>query len=104
MIPEGPPASGPPAPPALDVSPPGGFANTRTGHLPKRAVLLVAPITIIYTLAMVCIVLRVWGKRIKKNVLRFNDYAIFVAAIFATAYLSICWLGKGQVHICCIVD
>lgn len=65
-----------------------------TGHLPERAVLLVAPVTTFYLLAIICVGLRIWAKKLKKNSLRFNDYAIFIATLFATAYLSICWLGK----------
>lgn len=80
----------PPGPPGLI----GSFIDTTTGPLPRKAVLLVAPVTIFYGLAIISIGLRIWGKMIKKNTIRFNDYAIFIAAIFATGYLSICWLGE----------
>ncbi|KAF2686352.1 hypothetical protein K458DRAFT_486331, partial [Lentithecium fluviatile CBS 122367] len=73
--------------------PQGPFIDTRAKPLPSRAILLVAPVTSFYILALICIGLRIWSKRLKKNSLRFSDYAIFVAAIFATGYLSICWIA-----------
>ncbi|KAH6657930.1 hypothetical protein BKA67DRAFT_656166 [Truncatella angustata] len=60
--------------------------------MPPRAVLLVVPVTTFFILAIACIGLRLWAKRIKKTSLRFCDYAILVAAVFAAGYLGICWL------------
>ena len=86
---------GPPGGPGAKVNPllAGPFLNT-SGALRPDAVRLVTPVTIFYILAIISIGFRVWAKRIKKNALRFNDYAIFIAAAFATGYLAICWLGK----------
>ncbi|KAF1949854.1 hypothetical protein CC80DRAFT_456784 [Byssothecium circinans] len=96
MAPQVPPGSpGSSGPPGTSPRPPGltgPFVNLAARPLPERAILLVTPVTIFYSLAIVCIGLRIWSKIIKKNSIRFSDYAIFVAAIFATGYLSICWL------------
>ncbi|KAJ4288099.1 hypothetical protein N0V90_012116 [Kalmusia sp. IMI 367209] len=81
------PAGGKPVNPLLA----GPFLDT-SGALQPDAVRLVTPITVFYILAIISIGLRIWAKRIKKNALRFNDYAIFVAAVFATGYLAIIWL------------
>jgi hypothetical protein len=96
QAPAGPPPGGPPAGPPVGPPPvnPKLFVDTRAGPLPHKAVLLVAPITTFYIIALICIGLRVWAKRIKKTNLRFTDYAIFVAFTFATGYLGLCWLGK----------
>ncbi|RYP04375.1 hypothetical protein DL765_010215 [Monosporascus sp. GIB2] len=81
------------SPPGLPPVPEGPFINPLGEPLPPRAVLLVAPLTAFFVLAMICIGLRLWAKRIKKNSLRFCDHAIVVAAVFATGYIAICWLA-----------
>ncbi|KAI0846347.1 hypothetical protein F5Y00DRAFT_264728 [Daldinia vernicosa] len=81
--------SGPPVPT-------GPFIDPAKESLPPRAVLLVAPVTTFFILAILCIGLRLWAKRIKKISLRFTDYAIIVAAVFSVGYLSICWLVAEQ--------
>lgn len=78
--------------------PAGPFIDPSEHSLPPRAVLLVTPITIFFGLALTCIGLRLWAKRIKKTSLRFSDYAILVAAVFGAGYFTICWLGKGKRH------
>jgi hypothetical protein len=91
-------------PSALGAPPPGGFANTRDGPLPERAALLVGPVTAFYMLAIVCVGLRIWAKRFKKNSLRFNDYAIFIATLIATGYLAICWIGREAPYLSRVTD
>ncbi|KAH8722614.1 hypothetical protein GQ44DRAFT_774872 [Phaeosphaeriaceae sp. PMI808] len=88
----------PPSTPSALSTPPiapglaGPFLDLTAEPISNNAFALVVPVTIFYSLAIICIGLRIWAKLIKKNAIRFNDYAIFVAAIFATGYLCICWL------------
>ncbi|KAI1458187.1 hypothetical protein F4805DRAFT_474625 [Annulohypoxylon moriforme] len=72
------------------------FVNLSKESLPPKAILLVTPITIFYTLAIICIGLRLWAKRIKKTPFRFCDFAILIAAVFATGYFAICWLAVDR--------
>ncbi|KAI1643796.1 uncharacterized protein F4817DRAFT_348677 [Daldinia loculata] len=81
---------------ATPAVPTGPFIDPAKESLPPRAVLLVAPVTTFFILAIICIGLRLWAKRIKKISLRFTDYAIIVAAVFSAGYLSICWLVAKQ--------
>jgi hypothetical protein len=60
----------------------------------ERAVLLVGPVTAFYILDLIALALRVWARHIKKTAWRLSDYAIFIAAIFGTGYIAICWIGE----------
>jgi hypothetical protein len=76
--------------------PPGGWIDPSKVPMNHRAVLLLGPVTTFYILALAAIVLRVWARHIKKTSLRLSDYAVFIAAIFGTGYVAMCWLGETR--------
>jgi hypothetical protein len=76
--------------------PQGPFIDPATEPMPEKAILLVAPVTTFFILALVCIGLRLWSKKIKKTSLRFSDYSVLVAAVFAAGYLALTWLSMGN--------
>ncbi|KAI1758255.1 hypothetical protein F4782DRAFT_477152 [Xylaria castorea] len=80
----------------LTVPPPGGWIDPSKVPFSPRAILLVGPITAFYVLALAAIVLRIWARHIKKASWRLSDYAILVAAVFGTGYVSICWLAADR--------
>ncbi|KAI1360978.1 hypothetical protein F5Y08DRAFT_348291 [Xylaria arbuscula] len=64
----------------------------RSGHLSPAAVSVVASVTLFFTLALVCVGLRLWSIRLRKLTLQISDYAILFASVLAAGYLSITWL------------
>jgi len=77
------------APPAM-VPSPGGWLSPKA-PMSHKATLLVGPVTTFYILMLGALALRVWARRIKKIPFWLADYAVFVAAIFGTAYFAMCW-------------
>ncbi|KAI0380182.1 hypothetical protein F5Y04DRAFT_100416 [Hypomontagnella monticulosa] len=77
---------------ASSSAPPGGYINPSQVPLSHKAVLLVGPVTAFYILDIAALALRVWARHVKRASWRFNDYAVFIAAIFGTGYFAICWL------------
>lgn len=76
------------------VPPPGGWRDLTKEPINAKAALLVGPVTAFYVVALFAIGLRFWARHLKKAKWRLSDYAVLVAAVFGTGYLSICWLGK----------
>ncbi|OAG08640.1 uncharacterized protein CC84DRAFT_1203964 [Paraphaeosphaeria sporulosa] len=76
----------------LMVPPPGGWIDPSRATMHYRAVILVAPITAFYILDLLVLLLRAWSRYIKKSSWRLSDYFIFIASIFGTGYIAICWL------------
>ncbi|KAI0424553.1 hypothetical protein F5Y09DRAFT_353289 [Xylaria sp. FL1042] len=76
--------------------PPGGYIDPSTDPISPKAALLVGPVTVFYVLDLVVLAFRVWARRIKKATWRFSDYAIFIAAVFATGYVALCWIAVAQ--------
>jgi hypothetical protein len=74
------------------VPPPGGWRDLTKEPINAKAALLVGPVTAFYVVALFAIGLRFWARHLKKAKWRLSDYAVLVAAVFGTGYLSICWL------------
>lgn len=94
-----PPSGGsmPTAPPnPLMTPPPGGWINPSEAPMSQRAVLLVGPVTTFYILGLAAVALRIWARHVKRLSWRLSDYAVFIAVVFGTGYVAICWLGKSQ--------
>jgi hypothetical protein len=79
----------------LLVPPAGGWIDPSKAPMSQQAILLVGPITTFYILALVAIGMRIYARRIKKISFRLSDYAVFIAALFGTAYVAMCWLGEN---------
>lgn len=82
-----------PRPNPLMVPPPGGWIDPSKVPMHHEAILLVGPITAFYLLDIAALALRIWARYIKKATWRLSDYAIFIAFLFGTGYIAICWFG-----------
>ncbi|KAI0594482.1 hypothetical protein F4775DRAFT_596264 [Biscogniauxia sp. FL1348] len=77
---------------SLMAPPPGGWIDPSEAPMHPRAVLLVGPVTAFYILGLAAIGLKIWARHIKKLSWRLSDYAVFIAAVFGTGYIALCWL------------
>ncbi|OTA64299.1 hypothetical protein K449DRAFT_394111 [Hypoxylon sp. EC38] len=80
----------------LMVPPPGGWIDPSKVPMSPKAILLVGPVTAFYILGLVALVLRVWAKQMRKSSWRLSDYAVFIAVIFGTGYVALCWLVAAR--------
>ncbi|KAI0972308.1 hypothetical protein F4678DRAFT_57575 [Xylaria arbuscula] len=76
--------------------PTGGYIDPSRDPISPKAALLVGPVTAFYILDLAVLALRVWSRHIKKVTWGLSDYAIFIATIFATGFVAICWLTVAR--------
>ncbi|KAI1308252.1 hypothetical protein F5Y03DRAFT_95715 [Xylaria venustula] len=76
--------------------PPGDYIDPSRDPISPKATVLVGPVTAFYILDIAALALRVWARHIKKATWKLSDYAIFIATIFATGYVAICWLTVAK--------